>query len=800
MTPMNSGTEATVFSADDPELGRVVVKVYRRDLHPDPDLVARLKQGNVRHLVRLHDARNIGGRWVEVLEWVAAGSLDTLAAGMSESTRLAVLEEMTAALQSFHALGLVHRDVKPANVLVRGTSPLELVLSDFGLAAFVSDSLDLRAQDRTINYSSPETNAGVPGLPSADWWSLGMMLAEFGLGHHPFDGLTPVEIANHLAARDVDLNGITHPRWRQLLSGLLTRDAAHRWGAVEIRSWLGGADPLVWRPSYAHPPYTFDGERFGTSRELAAGLGEKWSIASGVVSGNLAWSQLAGWLINESPGDSGLAARLDQVAQTTNPDARLLRLLRTLAPDLVPVYRSYTIDEPGLAGLAAAAAASRPAELGAVSSLYANCGLGYRDAAGQAIDERWHAAGDELKRLTGSHTTLDTPAQDQARARLLAAACSDEQHRALVAEATRVARRDMMAIDWFAEVARQASSSAAAAVATLVLAPAAEAAVRDRREEERSDREDRRRRAHESTTERYPRTRLWLGWTTVAMGFVAAASLAGELVRIPTGSLSIGSSSSVAKSRLIDELLSTDAMRDADGWVPGLIGYARFVFTPVWTVALFVVGLALWIRARGVGSSNGPVRTEAERRAMQAAVVVGHVWFPVLLVPAAVISYRYHRSDGRHTASPAQRRRRRALFVAATGFALHGVAALAHVLPSLRDVMFDFPSWYAEFLSKVPRQFFWTVEKAADMGWTMVVISIVLAAATYGLGVRAYRTVDTNEIRCGWVLTIVGIVALIPGLLLAGFFPVVGAGIVIASLVGLALGLYIIGMMLAGGD
>jgi len=806
MTPLQSGAEATVFTATDEELGPVVIKVYRRDRGETSevvDLVERLsgsRTDHLAHLVRLFGAESIGGRWVEVLEWVTAGSLESFVGHSTPELLLDIVVEMTDALEYFHSLGLVHRDIKPANVLVRTREPLDLVLADFGLAAFASDALDLRAQDRTINYSSPETNSGVPGRPPADWWSLGVVLTELVVGRHPFDGLTDVEIVNHLAARDVDLSGVTDLRWQRLLAGLLTRDAAHRWGASEVRQWLAGSEPEVWRPSYAHPSYQFEGEAFRTARELAAGLGEKWSEAAALVGGSLGWSQLATWLIAEAPADASRAVRLDAVASTTDADARLFSLLRALAPDLVPVYRTFAIDAEGLAGLSASASVpSAPqANRSAVASLFANHALAARDAVGASLDDRWHREAEELTALLGDRHELDGAGLDLARARLLAAACSAEQERALRIEAERAAGRDLHKVDWYHDVASRAPTSNAAAVATLLLAPAAAGALRDHNAKERADKEDRRRQAHELTTERYPRTRRWLGWTTFAIGVLAVAALSGAFVRLPAGHWTSVTGID-GKVELLDGVLGSKPMAQAESTVPGLFDYLRFVFDPVWSTSLFGVGLVLWSRARRVGTATGPVRTEPERRAMQAAVVAGHALFPPLLPLAAVFTYRYRRSQDTRHPSPAQRRRRVALFVAATGLLLHSVAMLAVRVPDFGNVMFDFPSWYRSFLGNVPSEVFWTIDRAADLGWAMW-LSFALAVVTYAIAIRSYGDVDQRERWAGVVLTILGIVAFVPGLLLAGFFPLYGAGIVIGVILAVVVGLYLLAMMLGGGD
>ncbi|MGW8988806.1 serine/threonine-protein kinase [Streptomyces zhihengii] len=148
--------------------------------------LARVDHPNV---VTIHHVVDGGGHaypWL-VMELVTGGSLaDRLARGPMEPRETALLgREVFAALRAAHAAGIQHRDVKPANVLLRPDG--RPVLTDFGIAA-IRESTALTATGSIIgtpDYMAPERIAGGDGGPEADLWSLAMMLYVAVEGDHP---------------------------------------------------------------------------------------------------------------------------------------------------------------------------------------------------------------------------------------------------------------------------------------------------------------------------------------------------------------------------------------------------------------------------------------------------------------------------------------------------------------------------------------------------------------------------------------------------------------------------------------
>jgi serine/threonine protein kinase len=98
----------------------------------------------------------------------------------------AILLELDSAVSSVHQAGLLHRDLKPENILIRTKEPLDLILTDFGIASALDATQKLTGTARTLHYAAPETLSGVIST-KADYWALGMILLEALTGRHPFN-------------------------------------------------------------------------------------------------------------------------------------------------------------------------------------------------------------------------------------------------------------------------------------------------------------------------------------------------------------------------------------------------------------------------------------------------------------------------------------------------------------------------------------------------------------------------------------------------------------------------------------
>ena len=360
-----SGSEADILLVEALKGGeRRVAKLYRRGLAPDFRLLTILSQTVGDTVVRVLDHGVSEGEAYELLEYVPGGTLeDLLRSGpLPVDDVRRIVAEIADALNGIHAHRILHRDLKPENVLVRSRAPLELALTDFGIASLSDATQHFTSVARTTMYAAPEVLTGVLDEKS-DWWALGMVALEAAQGRHPFDGLTEHVMNHHLATKPIDVRGVYDDALRLLCRGLLLRDPKRRWGPVEVARWLAG-DPTLTVPddtaASAVRPYRVGTTESTTAGELALALAKHWDEARK----DLARGQVASWLEHELH-DYNLVRKLRDIQdhRDLTDDARLLRFLAAAAPDLPPVWRGLPVgDEAILDAARRAAGGDDPAQ------------------------------------------------------------------------------------------------------------------------------------------------------------------------------------------------------------------------------------------------------------------------------------------------------------------------------------------------------------------------------------------------------------------------------------------------------
>ena len=237
---IGAGGAGEVWRAADTELGRAVaVKLLRPEYAADDEALARFRAG-ARHatqlvypgIVQVYDHGLTGRPGVPylVMELVDGPSLaGVMAAGPLESTRvLDLVRQVAAALAEAHAAGLVHGDIKPANLLRDADGTVKI--ADFGIA-YAAGSAALTGTGTlpgTPGYLAPERAAGGPASAASDLYSLGIVAWECLAGAPPFTG-TPLHIAFAHAQRPLPPLPVGVPAGiAALVAELTARDPAAR--------------------------------------------------------------------------------------------------------------------------------------------------------------------------------------------------------------------------------------------------------------------------------------------------------------------------------------------------------------------------------------------------------------------------------------------------------------------------------------------------------------------------------------------------------------------------------------------
>jgi eukaryotic-like serine/threonine-protein kinase len=203
---LGSGGAATVFLCEDERLGRKVA-VKRMHAHSPEDITRRLRRearlgASLSHpnLVSVFDTETYEEGVFIVMEYVEGETLaDALSRGPLDTRRaIEILRALASALDHVHAQGIVHRDVKPANVLLGNEGSVKL--ADLGVGIALDDTRITQSGQvlGTPAYMSPEQIDGATPTPAVDIYALGAMAYEMLGGEKARKGSTPLEVAHRV--------------------------------------------------------------------------------------------------------------------------------------------------------------------------------------------------------------------------------------------------------------------------------------------------------------------------------------------------------------------------------------------------------------------------------------------------------------------------------------------------------------------------------------------------------------------------------------------------------------------------
>ena len=255
-----------MYIAEDQLLNRTVaVKVLFPELAEDDAFVERFRREaraaaslNHHNIVSVYDFGEDEGSWFIVMEYVAGRTLRDIirAEGPMDPARATeIAAEVAAALAAAHEQGIVHRDVKPANVLIAGDAGTVKV-TDFGIARAANARQSLTMPGTvlgTATYLSPEQAQGATVDHHTDIYSLGMVLYEMLAGRPPFVGDSPVAVAYQQLSQEAPPPSTHNPRVPPALDAIVLKamakdpNARHA-SADELRAALLDVDRAVGDP------------------------------------------------------------------------------------------------------------------------------------------------------------------------------------------------------------------------------------------------------------------------------------------------------------------------------------------------------------------------------------------------------------------------------------------------------------------------------------------------------------------------------------------------------------------------
>src|ERR1043166_3459519 len=216
---LGAGGMGEVYLAEDMKLGRkVAIKILSDEYTTNRDRLHRFEQEacaasalNQPNILTIHEVGNDEGRHYIATEYIDGLTLRRKIGGaqLEASEILDIAVQVASALEEAHAAGIIHRDIKPDNIMVRRNGYVKVL--DFGLAKLTESSIDREPSDGeastrvlvqtdagvvmgTSHYMSPEQARGKPVDARSDIWSLGVVIYEMVAGRTPFEGETSTDV------------------------------------------------------------------------------------------------------------------------------------------------------------------------------------------------------------------------------------------------------------------------------------------------------------------------------------------------------------------------------------------------------------------------------------------------------------------------------------------------------------------------------------------------------------------------------------------------------------------------------
>ncbi|WP_433547404.1 serine/threonine-protein kinase [Streptomyces sp. CA-294286] len=280
---LGRGSAGTVWLGEGPE-GPVAIKMLREDLSSDQELVGRFVQERTAllkldhpHVVSVRDLVVDGNDLALVMDLVRGTDLRTRLdreRRLAPEAAVAIAADIADGLAAAHAAQIVHRDVKPENVLLDMQGPLgpggahPALLTDFGVAKLIDTPRRTKATKiiGTPDYLAPEIVEGLPPRAAVDIYALATVLYELLAGFTPFGGGHPgAVLRRHVTETVVPLPGIPEELW-QLIVQCLAKAPASRLRASELAAGLREQLPSL----AGMPPLDVDEPDTGSGSESSA--------------------------------------------------------------------------------------------------------------------------------------------------------------------------------------------------------------------------------------------------------------------------------------------------------------------------------------------------------------------------------------------------------------------------------------------------------------------------------------------------------------------------------------------------
>lgn len=358
-----SGGEADLYLAknkdDASDSKKYVIKVFRRNVEEETLLTKRLKNIDSPRIAKLYGSGELYDRYYEIYEFYERGSLaDSLRERTFSMEELCdfLIPNLNEALFELHENGILHRDIKPGNIMWSNKEEKGLVLIDFGLSSAVRESKSVVVTEIgfTACYAAPEVLRNVY-FDESDYYSLGILIYEL------FTGKTPFGEENSYTSV-IAKPGSMPERLYHLILGLTYQDLSYRhdlgnpnrrWTHEEVNRWLNGEELPV--PGFGSgaveeskdiPPISFCTKEYTDIESLCLAIGYHWEEGKALMLNGQLVSHLK-FGRNATDRQRFYASVIEDGMndKKLDSDARMMRILYSLSPNLNKIITPMGVYE-----------------------------------------------------------------------------------------------------------------------------------------------------------------------------------------------------------------------------------------------------------------------------------------------------------------------------------------------------------------------------------------------------------------------------------------------------------------------
>lgn len=281
-----------------------VAKIYRRKMAIKPEISQKLMNIKSKYVAAIYETGEVNGFPIEIIPYYKYGSLQGRKYTYEQLKR-DVIPSLNEGLKVLHDNGILHKDLKPSNIMV-GDNLKDVAIIDFGISSAREDNntIIVTKTGMTPEYSAPETFRNL-FLEESDYYSLGITLYELFCGYTPYNNMEQEAIEQYISVQRIPFPDDMPEDLQNLIAACTYYDITNRknesnpnrrWTYEEVKKWCNGIEQVIPGEGIGNTrvgdmnPYKFMGETYVEVAELTKALSLNWDegkkqLFRGILSG-----------------------------------------------------------------------------------------------------------------------------------------------------------------------------------------------------------------------------------------------------------------------------------------------------------------------------------------------------------------------------------------------------------------------------------------------------------------------------------------------------------------------------------